>query len=139
MCISLHIPIRTIQLPAVFDDYSIEADESSLDRLGRFMIPSRRLSAMDYLPPPNTIPTPPRTWERPVAEKRVKKRLAAILGADVVGYSRLMEVDEIHRAPLCRRQGETIKVGDSFAPTCNWHTYEFDMADLSEALAVHFG
>ena len=29
-----------------------------------------------------------------MAEERVKRRLAAILAADMVGYSRLMEADE---------------------------------------------
>ncbi len=29
-----------------------------------------------------------------MAEERVERRLAAILAADMVGYSRLMEVDE---------------------------------------------
>ena len=31
----------------------------------------------------------------PMAEKRVQRRLAAILAADVVGYSRLMSIDEV--------------------------------------------
>ncbi len=38
--------------------------------------------------------------ETPVASDRVERRLAAILAADMVGYSRLMEADEagtIHR------------------------------------------
>ncbi len=35
-----------------------------------------------------------RVWEGPVAEKRVKRGLAAILAADVVGYSRMMREDE---------------------------------------------
>ena len=34
-----------------------------------------------------------------MAEERVQRRLAAILAADVVGYSRLMEADEGARAP----------------------------------------
>jgi class 3 adenylate cyclase len=33
---------------------------------------------------------------------RVDRRLAAILAADVVGYSRLMEADEAGRAPMLR-------------------------------------
>ncbi len=37
-----------------------------------------------------------RVWEKtgPMAAKRVQRRLAAILAADVVGYSRLMREDE---------------------------------------------
>ena len=30
-----------------------------------------------------------------MAEQRVQRRLAAILAADIVGYSRLMEADEV--------------------------------------------
>ena len=33
-------------------------------------------------------------WEKPVSEERVERRLAAILVADVVGYSRLVEANE---------------------------------------------
>ncbi len=33
-------------------------------------------------------------WERHVAEQRVRRRLAAIVVADMVGYSRLMREDE---------------------------------------------
>ncbi len=33
--------------------------------------------------------------ETPVARERVEHRLAAILAADVVGYSRLVEADEV--------------------------------------------
>ncbi len=38
-----------------------------------------------------------RVWKGTVvmAEERVQRRLAAILVADVVGYSRLMEADEV--------------------------------------------
>ena len=32
--------------------------------------------------------------ENPMAEERVQRRLAAILAADVVGFSRMMEADE---------------------------------------------
>ncbi len=35
-----------------------------------------------------------------MAEERVQRRLAAILAADVVGYSRLMEADEVGPRPL---------------------------------------
>ena len=34
-----------------------------------------------------------------------ERRLAAILAADMVGYSRLMEVDEAARSPGSRRIG----------------------------------
>ena len=34
-------------------------------------------------------------WDDPVAEQRVQRRLAAILAADVAGYSRLMGLDEV--------------------------------------------
>ena len=43
---------------------------------------------------PHRIPTPLRVWEGPVAEQRVQRRLAEILAANVVCYSRLMEQDE---------------------------------------------
>ena len=39
-------------------------------------------------------PFGPRGWERPLATKRVERRLAAILAADVAGYSRLIGADE---------------------------------------------
>jgi class 3 adenylate cyclase len=39
-------------------------------------------------------PTPRRSKECPVWEERLQRRLAAILSADVVGYSRLMGLDE---------------------------------------------
>jgi adenylate cyclase len=41
-----------------------------------------------------------------MAEERVQRRLAAILGADVVGYSRLMQLDEAGTlaALKCRRK-----------------------------------
>jgi adenylate cyclase len=41
-----------------------------------------------------------------MAEERVHRRLAAILGADVVGYSRLMQLDEAGTlaALKCRRK-----------------------------------
>ena len=35
-----------------------------------------------------------RTWRTPVARQGVDRRLAAILSADIVGYSRLIGVDE---------------------------------------------
>jgi class 3 adenylate cyclase len=35
-----------------------------------------------------------RLWEGTLSEERVERRLAAILAADVVGYSRLMGADE---------------------------------------------
>ena len=33
-------------------------------------------------------------WEEAIATERIQRRLAAILAADVVGYSRLMAADE---------------------------------------------
>ena len=42
-----------------------------------------------------------------MAEERVQRRLAAILAADVVGYSRLMEADEagtLDRLKALRRE-----------------------------------
>ena len=44
-----------------------------------------------------------------MAEDRVQRRLAAILAADVVGYSRLMEVDEVGTlAALKARRNEIV-------------------------------
>ena len=43
-----------------------------------------------------------------MAEARVERRLAAILAADVVGYSRLMEVDEAGTLVALKRHRETI-------------------------------
>ena len=40
-----------------------------------------------------------RLREGPLSEERVERRLAAILAADVVGYSRLMGADEDARLP----------------------------------------
>jgi adenylate cyclase len=42
-----------------------------------------------------------------MAEQNVKRRLAAVLAADVVGYSRLMAADEegtLARLNSCRRE-----------------------------------
>jgi adenylate cyclase len=42
-----------------------------------------------------------------MAEERVRRRLAAILAADVVGYGRLMEQDEVGTMVVlkaCRKQ-----------------------------------
>ncbi len=50
-----------------------------------------------------------------MAEKRVQRRLAAILAADVVGYSRLMEVDEagmLDRLKALRREVFTPKTAE---------------------------
>jgi adenylate cyclase len=45
-----------------------------------------------------------------MAEERVQRRLAAILAADVVGYSRLMQVDESGTlAVLKARRSEVLK------------------------------
>lgn len=45
-----------------------------------------------------------------MAEERVQRRLAAILAADVVGYSRLMELDEAGTmATLKTRQKEVVE------------------------------
>src|SRR5580692_8560347 len=43
-----------------------------------------------------------------MAEARVERRLAAILAADVVGYSRLMEADEAGTLGALKRHRETI-------------------------------
>ena len=43
-----------------------------------------------------------------MAEERAQRRLAAILAADVVGYSRLMEQDEA--GTLARAEGATAEV-----------------------------
>ncbi len=45
-------------------------------------------------PRPHRLSTTTGFRERHVAEERVQRRLAAILVADVVGYSRLIEADE---------------------------------------------
>ena len=42
-----------------------------------------------------------------MTEERTKRRLAAIMAADVVGYSRLMEQDEAARSRVLRRDGAT--------------------------------
>jgi adenylate cyclase len=41
-----------------------------------------------------------------MAEDRVQRRLAAILAADVVGYSRLMECDEPGTLPALKARTE---------------------------------
>ena len=43
-----------------------------------------------------------------MAEARVERRLAAILAADVVGYSRLMGADEAGTLAALKRHRETI-------------------------------
>src|SRR4029077_17268306 len=43
-----------------------------------------------------------------IAEERVNRKLAAILAADVVGYSRLMRADEAGTLAALRRHRETI-------------------------------
>ena len=43
-----------------------------------------------------------------MAEARVERRLAAILAADVVGYSRLMAADEAGTLAALKRHRETI-------------------------------
>ena len=72
-----------------------------------------------------------------MAEERLKRRLAAILSADVVGYSRLMGIDEagtLSRLNALRRElidptiaahsGRTVKLlGDGalvMKPPCGW-------------------
>jgi adenylate cyclase len=54
------------------------------------------VAAVDYLitGPYNLVHFAPEKQPRFMAEERVERRLTAILAADVVGYSRLMEVDE---------------------------------------------
>ncbi len=43
-----------------------------------------------------------------MAEERVKRKLAAILAADVVGYSRLMGADEAGKLSALKRHREAI-------------------------------
>ena len=43
-----------------------------------------------------------------MAEARVERRLAAILAADVVGYSRLMGADEAGTLAALKRHRETV-------------------------------
>ncbi len=43
-----------------------------------------------------------------MAEARVERRLAAILAADAVGYSRLMEADEAGTLAALKRHRETV-------------------------------
>ena len=43
-----------------------------------------------------------------MAEERVKRKLAAILAADVVGYSRLMGADEAGTLSALKRHREAI-------------------------------
>src|SRR5262245_42987705 len=50
----------------------------------------------------------PLVSSRPVGAKIVDRRLAAILVADVVGYSRLMEADEIGTLAALRRRRAAI-------------------------------
>lgn len=51
-----------------------------------------------------------------MSEEHVERRLAAILAADVVGYSRLMEVDEEHTLNLLRQHRR-----EFFDPTVTKH------------------
>src|SRR5215469_1472791 len=43
-----------------------------------------------------------------MAEERVSRKLAAILGSDVVGYSRLMRADETGTLAALKRHRETV-------------------------------
>ena len=58
-----------------------------------------------------------------MAEERVQRRLAAILAADVVGYSRLMGVDEggtlAETSRVCRWSRPLLKVGGVAGPSGN--------------------
>ena len=60
-------------------------------------------------------------------QPRSQRRLAAILVADVVGYSRLMGEDE---------EGTRVRFNDLLAPVHDWFTEGFDTADLMEAKAL---
>ncbi len=89
-----------------------------------------------------------------MAEERIKRRLAAILAADVVGYSRMMREDETgtlaqlkvlrkevfdprtRLAHLWHSQGKTTEARDLLAPVYGWFTEGFDTADLKEAKAL---
>ncbi len=55
-----------------------------------------------------------------MAEQSVTRRLAAILAADMVGNSRLMEADE----------------AGTLAPVYCWFTEDFDTPDLKDAEAL---
>ena len=86
-----------------------------------------------------------------MAEERVQRRLAAILAADVVGYSRLMEVDEagtLDRLKALRRELFEPKIkrfgGRIFKTTGDGALVEFKSAadaldsavDIQRALAI---
>ena len=45
-----------------------------------------------------------------MAEERLQRRLAAILSADVVGYSRLMGIDEAGTLARLRHCGATLSI-----------------------------
>ncbi len=78
----------------MFGGFPTKADESSLGRLGSFMTPSRHLSAIDS-PSSAKYNSNPTAWLGGAeTEKRVQRRLAAILTADVVGDNRLLGADE---------------------------------------------
>ena len=65
------------------------------------LVADHRLSGIDSTlqhPTIATLPLPaplPTTGQLSMAEEQVQRRLAAVLAADVVGYSRLMEADEV--------------------------------------------
>ncbi len=63
----------------------------------------------------------------------MERRLAAILTADVVGYSRLMEADEeaTARTPtLTARSGDSARHPSAFLPGVNWASHLLMMMGL---------
>jgi adenylate cyclase len=65
-----------------------------------------------------------------MAEARVERRLAAILAADVAGYSRLMGNDEertLTALKTCRRELIDPKLAEASRPHCQDHgRWRFD-------------
>jgi len=79
------------------------ADIAKSTRLTRSgLLPHRLLGGSAYNLLHRTL------WKRQfqMAEERAQRRLAAILAADVVGYSRLMGADEAGTAKLVRERRE---------------------------------
>jgi adenylate cyclase len=59
-------------------------------------------------PPLHRSPNHQPKYELPMADKRINRKLAAILAADVVGYSRLMGADEAGTLAALKRHRGTI-------------------------------
>ena len=69
----------------------------------------------------------------PMAEERAQRRLAAILAADVVGYSRLMEADEAGTLAALKERRNTI-----FEPTIRSHRGRI-VKVMGDGALVEFG